>query len=166
MATNTNKISAVLSDADKASILNFIQLIKKLLPFLLALTEKERKDFRKMGPKSVDYVNLNLQGAQNFPDTLPGNFDTDEFGNDVSLVNQLLAIQIPLASLLEGVNDTLLAAGSDSMMEADIVYGYLKAAAKNNAAVKGLVAQIAQRYAKQAAAHTKKADAAAPVSPK
>ncbi|MEI9934764.1 MAG: hypothetical protein WDM71_07925 [Ferruginibacter sp.] len=58
-----------------------------------------------------------------------------------------------------------MAAGSDAMMAADTVYGYLKAGAKNNANVKALVSQIAQRYSAQSAPRkNKSAIAAAPVN--
>jgi hypothetical protein len=152
---NSNKISAVLSDADKASAIADIKLVVVLLSFLINLSEEDRKVLRKMGPKSVEYVNLNLQGAQSFGSLLPASFNVTEFTNDVTLVNQLLAVHVIVASLLEGINDTILAAGSDAMMAADIVYGYLKTAAKTNANVKTLVSQIALRYSAQSAPRKK-----------
>ncbi len=154
MATNKNKISAVIPDADVTTATGFIAQILALFPFLITLTEAERKTLPKMGPKSVEYVTLNLQGVMNFPELIPSVFDSKEFASDVALVTQLLAIQVPLASLLEKINDSLLAAGSDAMQEANSVYGYLKTGV-GTSAVKTLVAQIAERYAAQSKAHSK-----------
>ena len=145
----TNKVSAALSDTDKASVMTAIGQAKKKLPFLINLSNESRKKNRKMGPKSVEYVNLNLQGAQSFGSLIPASVDVSEFAKDVSLVNQLLAIRIELASLLEGIDDTMLAAGSDAMQTADAVYSYLKTASKSNVGVKALTSDISRRFERQ-----------------
>lgn len=141
-----NKISAELPNEDKTAVLTSIAEIKLKLAFLISLTKAQRKNNRKMGAKSVEYVNLNLQGAQSFGSLIPADTDTAEFAKDVSLINQLLPIKVEIASLLERINDTMLAAGSDAMQTSDRVYGYLKTGSKNNAAVKSLVAEIAKRF--------------------
>jgi hypothetical protein len=143
---SVNKVSAVLPDADKAAVITSVGQIKKTLPFLISVNAEERHDNRKMGAKSVEYVNLNLQGTQSFGNLIPANVNIAEFAKDVTLVNQLSSIRIELASLLESIDDTMLVAGSDAMVTADQVYGYLKAGAKTNAAVKALVAEIAKRF--------------------
>lgn len=142
----TNKVSAILSDTDKVSVMTAIGQARRKLPFLINLSKESRKKNRKMGPKSVEYVNLNLQGAQSFGSLIPSSVDVSEFARDVSLVNQLLAIRIEIASLLEGIDDTMLAAGSDAMQTADTVYSYLKTASKNNSGVKALTSDIARRF--------------------
>jgi hypothetical protein len=154
-----NKISAVLSAADQQTILNSLASAKQLLPFLINLSKEERKKLHKMGPKSVDYVNLCLQGAQTFPTALTVAFDAPEFQKDVTLVNLLLPIAVMVAALAEGINDTMMAVGSDAMIEADEVYGFLKNAAKKDTNAKTLVDQIAKRYSAQG---KKRAKPAAP----
>ena len=141
-----NKVSATLSDADQQTILTKANEIKALLPFLLNLSNTERKKFRKMGPKSVDYVALCVTGAQDFSNTLANDFNVTEFGNDAGLIVSLTRIHTVLQSITEGLGDTLLAAGSDAMAGADEVYGSLKGAAKRDANVKALVEQIGQRF--------------------
>ncbi len=141
-----NKISAVLPDADKTAVMASVGQIKAKLSFVINLNNEERQNTRKMGSKSVEYVSLNLQGTQSFPGLIPADVDTAEFAKDVVLVNQLWAIRIELAALLESINDTMLAAGSDAMIKADLVYSYLKTGAKNDGAVKALVAEIAKRF--------------------
>ena len=99
-----------------------------------------------MGPKSVDYVNDNLTGANQFPNSLPGDFPVAEFAKDVTLINKLYPLLVASQSLTEGLNDTLLALGSDAMKQGDEVYGFLKLAAKTDANAKALVQQIGRRF--------------------
>jgi len=142
----SNKISAALSDADKAKALASIGEAKKLLSFLITLSNDTRKKSRRMGAKSVEYVNQNLQAAQSFGSVIPGSVDVAEFAKDVALVNQLIPLRVEIASLLERLDDSILAAGSDAMIMADIVYAYLKTAARNNGAVKAAITDIGMRF--------------------
>lgn len=144
--SNHNKVSGTVSDADSQKIMKAIDGISASLPFLINLSVDDRKKLRKMGAKSIEYVNLNLQGAQTYPKALKAGFDAAEFKNDVMLYNALQPIAVKLQALSEALNDTMLAAGSDAMMAADEVYAELKSSAKKDANVKGLVDQIAQRF--------------------
>lgn len=90
--SNHNKVSGTLSDADSQKILKAIDGISASLPFLINLTVDERK----MGAKSIEYVNLNLQGAQMYPKALKAGFDATEFKNDVALYNALQPIAVKL----------------------------------------------------------------------
>lgn len=144
-----NKVSGILKDADQQKIIKNIDDIALMLPFLINLTIEKRKKMRKMGAKSMDYVNLNLQGVQNFPKALKSGIDFTKFKNDLNLYNSLVPIAIKLRALLESLDDTILAAGSDAIMAADEVYAKLKSSAKKNANVKDLVDQIAKRYVAQ-----------------
>ncbi|SKB69083.1 hypothetical protein [Daejeonella lutea] len=146
---STNRVSAILNDADKTAVLEALAQVKEKMPFLINLTGKERHRSRKMGAKSVEYVNLNLQGSQSFASLIPPNVDIDEFSKDVTLVNQLMSVRIEVEALLEGIDDTMLAAGSEAMQCADLVYSYLKTGAKTNAGVKGITADIAKRFVRR-----------------
>lgn len=86
-----------------------------------------------MGQKSVEYVNLGQRGAGNFNQYLPQTFNKEEFAKDIALVAQLWELSVPLASLLESIDDTMLAAS-----------------------VKALVSEMAKRFAKQSRAPKKK----------
>lgn len=141
-----NLISAEVADAIIAAAIQSIIDAKGSFPFLINLTAKERKDFRKMGPKSVDYVNDNLIGAKQFPNSLPSDFPLDEFAKDVTLINKLYPVLVASQALTEGLSDTILALCSDAMIEGDEVYGYLKLAAKKDANAKALVQQIGRRF--------------------
>ena len=146
---STNRVSATLNDADKTAVLEALAQVKEKMPFLINLTGKERHRSRKMGAKSVEYVNLSLQGSQTFGSLMPPSVDISEFTKDVTLVNQLLSVRMEVEALLEGIDDTMLAAGSDAMQYADLVYSYLKTGSKTNAGVKSITADIAKRFVKR-----------------
>jgi len=146
---STNRVSATLNDADKTAVLEALAQAKEKMPFLINLTGKERHRSRKMGAKSVEYVNLSLQGSQTFGSLIPPSIDISEFTKDVTLVNQLLSVRMEVEALLEGIDDTMLAAGSDAMQYADLVYSYLKTGSKTNVGVKSITADIAKRFVKR-----------------
>lgn len=144
-----NLISAEVEDATIATSIQNIKDVKANFPFLINLSADERKRFRKMGPKSVDYVNDNLSGANQFPNSLPIDFPVREFAKDVTLINKLYPLLVASQALTEGLNDTILALGSDAMKGGDEVYGFLKLAAKTDANAKALVEQIGRRFSGQ-----------------
>lgn len=141
-----NLISAEVTDAIVAAALASIKDTRNSFPFLINLSAADRKSFRKMGPKSVDYVNDNLLGANQYPTSLSADYPLPEFTKDVALINKLYPVLIASQALTEALNDTLLALGSDAMKEADEVYDFLKNASKRDANAKALVEQISRRF--------------------
>lgn len=141
-----NLITAETDDTTVAAAIASINETKSKFPFLLNLSAENRKKFRKMGPKSVHYVNDNLAGAVQFPNSLPSDFPLPEFAKDVTLINKLYPILVASQALTEGLNDTILALGSDAIKEADEVYSFLKLASKTDANAKALIEQISQRF--------------------
>ena len=141
-----NLISAEVEDAIVVAALASITSTRNSFPFFINLSFKERKDFRKMGPKSVDYVNDNLVGAKQYPNSLSADFPIVEFEKDVALINKLYPVLVASQALTEALNDTILALGADAMKEADEVYDFLKNAAKRDANAKALVEQIGRRF--------------------
>lgn len=152
---NKNLISAELPDEVKNAVLVDVDDIKKKMPFLISLADSD-KPKRVMGPKSIDYVNLNLEGALQYPQKMTADFDVVEYRKDVTLVNQLWAIRIAVASLLGMIDDTMAAARSDSMKTSDDVYDNLKRAQASDGGIKDLVNRIAQRYEAQKKPRAKK----------
>lgn len=142
----SNKISADFSAADKDTAIQKIKDLKESMPFLVNLSVEDRKRLKGIGTKNLDYVQKCLEGALAFPDEMKKSFDVHEFQKDVSLFNNLLGVQIACLSLMELVDDSMKAAGIDSMTSASEVYNSLKSSAKNNANVKSIVAEIAIRF--------------------
>jgi hypothetical protein len=144
--STSSRISAEIIPADKQAVLTSIAEAQAKLPFLVSLTIDERKTLRKMGQESIPYVEDTLRAVKAFPDALPPSFDKAEFERDANLVTSLRDIQIAANAFSETIDDTIMAAGVDAMSAADLAYGYLKTAAKNNVNLKQLVDQIGKRF--------------------
>ncbi|MEA5139147.1 hypothetical protein [Arcicella rigui] len=143
-----NRISAVLPEADKTAALASLEEVKTHLPFLIS-TPTDQGPKRTMGPASVEYVSLCLEGAKKYPDKLTRDFDAPEFERDVNLIGQLWSIRIAVADLLARIDDTMNAASADAMVSSDKVYDLLKRAAKEDGAIQELVSRIGLRYKAQ-----------------
>ncbi len=139
-------ISAALTPAQKTTIKTNLAAILAILNFLVNLTPKQRRTLFKMGPKSVGYVQLALQIAQNNPSILPSAFNVAEFAKDVSLSTDLVEIETVSTPLAEGISDTLIAVGSEAMKQANRVNDLVKVAAKSDANMDVLRKQLAERY--------------------
>jgi hypothetical protein len=142
----SNRISAEISPAVKEEVLTHIREAQAKLSFLVSLTNEEKKNLRKMGQDSIPYVEDTLRGVKSFPDVFPPTFDKTEFARDATLISDLRDIQVAVNAFGETLADTLMAAGIDAMSEADLAYGYLKTAAKNNVNIKQLVDEIGRRF--------------------
>ncbi len=141
-----NLISAEIDDVIVDAILQHLRDSNTAMPFLINLSKSDRMKYRKMGPKSVDFVSECFVGAQQFRNHLTADFPMGEYEKDVRLIRQLFPILVAAQALAEGLNDTILALGSDCMKESNEVYDLLKNAAKTEGNVKTLVDQLARRY--------------------
>lgn len=141
-----NLISVEVDDVIVEAVLQHLTDSKNAMPFLINLSKSDRVKYRKMGPKSVEYVGECLVGAQQFSNHLTSDFPLGEFEKDVKLISQLFPILVAAEALTEGLRDTLLALGSDCMKESDEVYDFLKKASKTDGNAKALVDQIARRF--------------------
>lgn len=60
-----NRVSAVLSEADRQAVLAAIETIRTKLPFLVDLTPEQRRSLPKMGDRSRSFVAKALAVALN-----------------------------------------------------------------------------------------------------
>lgn len=143
-----NKISATLPQADKDEILTKFAEIKNKLPFLMNLTKGERSDLRKVGSKNMTYVIDCLRAGQTFPEILPQGLSMAELERDLQLHHSMNDLAVSLRALLEGIEDTAMAAGSDAMITSDQVYAYLKQGAKEDTNIKAQLDLISGHFKK------------------
>ncbi|MCU7806883.1 MAG: hypothetical protein KZQ73_03315 [Candidatus Thiodiazotropha sp. (ex Semelilucina semeliformis)] len=120
-----NLISAEFTAEEQQSALAAIQQLQSL-PFLIGLSNKDKRTLNKMGNKSRSFVDQALDVAKQNTDILPNRFDLEEFERDVNLYNALHPINTALSKLSELVDGTLLAVGSDAYTAALDVYAYAK----------------------------------------
>ncbi len=145
-------ITATVAPADVTAIKAAIATIQQKLPFLITLTDAERKSLPKAGPNSLSFVEHAQTAADNNPTILPGSFNTANFDSHVGLFATLTDINTSIAQLASSVDDTRMAVGSEAMNEARSVYEYVKSAAKNTPGLKPVADQLAERFQHTSAA--------------
>lgn len=135
-----NLISVSMDDKDVAEINAAISVLKeKLLPRLRALNPDERRELPKMGDKTVAFVQKALEHCSANPELAPQFLDTSEFGKDMNAVESLRCFHAPLEQIVEGLNDTMLLAGSDAYAAALMFYNTVKTAKNSNIAKAGVI---------------------------
>lgn len=140
-------ISAVLAAADLTSILNKINEIKVLLPFLVNLTPDDIRGLSKISDKSEPFVTKALGYAETTPTLVPPYLSVPEFRKDYNLYLQLKAVLQQLEQLLEGVRDTSIAVGSEANAGALTFYKSAQVAAKLNVpGAESIADDLAQRF--------------------
>ncbi|MFN6570490.1 hypothetical protein [Dendronalium sp. ChiSLP03b] len=141
-------ISATLAQKDRDALLQAITTIKEKLPFLIDLSNEERKALPKMGDKSRAFVSKALEIATQNPEFLPRSFDLEEMRKDVQLFEALYPLLLSLTQLQELVDDTSLAVGSEAYAAALQVYNYAKASGQT-AGLDAVVGEMGQRFARK-----------------
>lgn len=144
----SNHISADLSPEAKAAALAALDTVQENLPFLLDLTADEIRALPKLGSKNRDFVERCLEIVKLNPNFLGRDFDVAEFERDVALLRDLMAIQIRLKSLVDLVDDTVIAVGSDAYDAALEAYRFARAAG-NVEGVDELRAMMSTRFARR-----------------
>ncbi|MEH2077106.1 MAG: hypothetical protein V7K57_22360 [Nostoc sp.] len=141
-------ISSKLAPTERDAVLQAIATIKDKLPFLIDLSNEERKALPKMGDKSRAFVSKALEVATQNPEFLPRSFDLEEMRKDVQLFEALYPVLLSLSQLQELVDDTFLAVGSEAYAAALQVYTYAKAGAQG-AGLETVVEEMGQRFARK-----------------
>lgn len=136
-----NLISATLSAQDAAEVQQDLLNAKTKLSFLLSLQTGDTITLFKVGNAYLPFIDLAHQTAIAHPEILPGVFDKDEFIRDYMLLSALRPIFSQVNELLESVQKTFTAVGSDAMIEALEVYTAVK---QNKDKVPGLAATAEQ----------------------
>ncbi len=145
---STAPISATLAQSERDAVLQAIATIKEKLPFLIDLTNEERKALPKMGDKSRAFVSKALEVATQNPEFLPRLFDLDEMRKDVQLFEALYPVLLSVTQFQELVDDTFLAVGSEAYAAALQVYSYAKASGQG-AGLETVVEEMGQRFARK-----------------
>jgi hypothetical protein len=126
-------LSASITPAQTTSIQGAIATLKTNLPFLVNLTKTERAALSKMSDATFSYVTKALDYATNNPLLVPSFINVTEAKRDLQLFNDLRTTHQQLAQLLEGIDDTEMAAGIEAKDFADKFYASVQQAANSNA---------------------------------
>ncbi|MBW4562258.1 MAG: hypothetical protein KME32_14105 [Mojavia pulchra JT2-VF2] len=139
-------ITGSLSPKDIQEIKAALQTIQRKLPFLITLSNEERRSLVKMGDKSLAFVNNSITVAQSNREILPASFKVEELVRDYQLATALTEVLISMRQITEQVDDTLLAVGSEAMTSSLTVYDYVKTAAKKTPGLKTVAEQLGERF--------------------
>ncbi|MBL8257534.1 hypothetical protein J2X02_001999 [Pseudoxanthomonas japonensis] len=101
------------------------------LDLLIALTPEERLELLKMGDKSRAFCEKALEVAGQHAGLMPRDFDIEAFRQDHLALAALRPRLARMAYLMQRMEDTERALGSDIMAAALEVYGVLKVAGKD-----------------------------------
>lgn len=140
------RIDGEITPTIKTNLEGFAADATSEMPFLRTATAEEREKLVKMGQKSVGFVEDVYAAACAFSEVFPSTFNLEAFTKDIKLKGELPYIKQLFLSFVEKIDDTDLLLGSDLKVQALEAYGFLKMAAKNNAAVKTSVDSIAEYW--------------------
>ncbi len=132
MDSNINRLSLAIPDADLKAIQGAVQLLQdKLLPHLITLTPGDRRELPKMGDKTVAFVRKATDYALADPQLRPAYLDVEELGRDLEAVDTLGGLHRALSQVVDGLDDSMLAAGSEAYTAALSYYQSVRGAARS-----------------------------------
>ena len=143
-----NLVSGTLTPAQKTAIDAAVQTILSNLPATVDLSPEQRHDLIKAGDKSQAFLSRCRDLVNQNPAWLPSTFPRTEFLADLALFEALAPVESEITQLLEKVSDTRMAAGSDAMMAALVLYGIAKAAGQGSN-LDDTLAQVGGRFARK-----------------
>ena len=141
-------IDATLSAADAQVVKDALATIVTKLPFLVTLTNEERKALFKTGSNRLSLVEDAANTVQNFPDILPASFDKAGFLRDFDLFKALTEIKLQFDSVASQIDDTCLALGSETGQQSLQVYKYGQTAANNTPGIKPVIDKLGTHFAR------------------
>ncbi|MGJ3245299.1 MAG: hypothetical protein ACFE0I_04400 [Elainellaceae cyanobacterium] len=133
---------------DHAQDILAIALIYDKLPFLVGLTQAERKRLCRMGDKTRPFVNKSIELAAQNHELMSRCLDIDEMRRDVDLVDALYPIMLSVAKLQELLEDTYLQAGSEAFEAARMAYSAARKHGKN-AGIDSAVEEVGRRFSRK-----------------
>ncbi|MUV13487.1 hypothetical protein [Noviluteimonas gilva] len=128
MSQQQNLASMTVTKETQATILALIAQIRQLLPGLLSLSVDQRRSLQLFGPASQNYGRLALVTIAQNLHLLPRGIDIDAAFADLEARDNLVPILTAVQQLVEELDDTIAALGSDVMVVANQSYGVMNAA--------------------------------------
>jgi hypothetical protein len=125
-----------------------IEEVKALLsPYFVTLTATERRDMLKMGEKSLGFVERANGYAKKSSELVPPYLNMEEFDIDYADTHNLWGLRNSIAQLHEGIDDTVMCAGSEAYQAALLFYTSVKVAAAHDVpGAKAIYEELKQRF--------------------
>lgn len=128
----SNLIDVNVDPSTKDSILQTIQSAKSTMPFLIKLSDADRKSLQPIDDGRKPFVEKSIDFAMRNPNLDPGSGMLQAAPNDLSLYSFLSVVENELRQLLEMVRDTKQTAGSEAYDVARFIYMKAKMNVKMN----------------------------------
>lgn len=126
-----NKVSIQIPSADLKAIQDAIKVLQdKLGPYLISLTQDERRGLTKMGEASRPFAEKVMEYVVTNPEFLPPFSDVAEMQKDWKAIGELGPVFNALNQLESNLDDTLMEAGSEVMEQANMYYNSVKSAVR------------------------------------
>jgi len=120
---------------------------KILAPYFVTLTAAERRDMLKMGEKSLGFVERANGYAKKSSELVPPYLNMEEFDIDYADTHNLWNLRNSIAQLHEGIDDTVMCAGSEAYQAALVFYNSVKVAASHDVpGAKAIYEELKQRF--------------------
>ena len=135
----------ILADVNSA-----VATIRGKLPVPRVLTNDDRRGLFKMSDKRAAFVQNAVSAAENVlvQAVLPPSFDRATFAANADLVASLVEVRTVIEQLFSDIDDTTMAFGSDTVIAAAKLYGYVKAGAEDHPGLKPIAAQLGEAFKK------------------
>ncbi|SHG23746.1 hypothetical protein [Chryseobacterium sp. OV279] len=149
--SSNNQISVEIPQNVLTEVSQKLQESRALLaPYLQALTADQRKSLFKMGDKTVATVQKVKAYLETNPEFVPAYMDKPEFLKDEAVVTGLNPLGNLAFQLASDIEDTVMLAGSESLVASMLYYGTAREAAeKGVAAAKPVYEDLKQRFSKK-----------------
>lgn len=131
LVVSQNLISLQLSDEDIAALNTLMADMESRLRGLLALDNATRRQLTKMGDKSEAFVRQTMLVLTQNPEIVPPALGLPEALADLKALDQLRPLLHRMQRLVERMEDSEMALGSDLMNVALEGYGLLKVSGRN-----------------------------------
>lgn len=129
MALTSNRLSVTLTPAAITAIKAAIATVDTQLPFLIGLTNAERKAIPKIDVNNKVFVEDALTAINNNGGILPTYINAVEISKDLELFEQLDELVQLVGQLYDKLKDTQMLAGSEAYVSSLVAYKLFASAA-------------------------------------
>jgi hypothetical protein len=131
-------------------IVRLLKSLRHQMPFLLALTPRERRMHRRVDRTILSQLRLTLETAQKHHIHLPTGFQLAEFTGRVGHVLDLQRCLRELEALTTDLRNTLRASVTEAVFHAQVVRLHLQIASRNSSGLAMEVQRLSARRARRA----------------
>ena len=142
-----NRLSADISQADMARIMAGVADAEQTMPFLIGLTDYERRRLPKIRRSNRLFVEEAIQALDENQTWMPGYINPLEIRRDYALYNQLRKVEMIVGQFYERIIHTRILAGSEAFQGCLLFYRMAKeAAASGVPGAQVIVDMLSERF--------------------